>query len=183
MKKLSLVFSSLILVLVLVGCAPQNNANAVASETLELPTVSGEDGKEEVQLPEISDQDFEHTIGGLCEYLEKTYAVTGEKTQMSYDVIDAQDGYRYLFKYNKSPVQVEVYSFDPDKLTDAARENIENVKANGKLKVIDRELEAYIGGSGEYIMLYQDASKDEANAAQKERVVKLFEGFQTTASK
>ncbi|WP_099205118.1 hypothetical protein [Scatolibacter rhodanostii] len=180
MKKIAVLITSLILVFTLTGCMPtnRNSANATASVDLVLPTKAGEaSGQEEIDLPKISDTDFKDDMAGLCEYLEKTYSVADEKAQMSYDVIEAKDGYRYLFRYNKSTVQIEVYEFDLENLTEEAKTNLENVKANGKLKVIEKEVDAVLSNSGKYVMIYQDQSKEEANAVQKERVIDLFKTF------
>ena len=178
MKKFAVMLISLFMVFSLTGCMPSNQNNATASVDLVLPTIAGEEsGQEVLDIPEISDADYDDNIDGLCQYLTDAYAVAGDKTQMSYDVIGAADGYRYLFRYNKSSVQVEVYAFDIKQLSEEAEQNLESVKANGMLKVIDREIRAVISDSGKYVMIYQDSSAEEANQTQRERVIQLFQAF------
>lgn len=186
MKKIAAIIMVLALTFAFTGCMPSaNTTNAVAKDELVLPTKrveSEESGKEEMvlDLPEIKKMDYDHTIEGLCKYLEDNYAVVGEKVQTSYDVIGAMDGYRYYFKFNKSVVQVEVYDFmlkDLKELGDPGYETKKHVKETGKLKVIDKEIEAYTGHLGDFVMIYKDESTDEKNQEQKERVIEIFKAF------
>ncbi len=178
MKKIVLACLSLVLVFALTGCMPSNTTNATAKVDLVLPTKAGaESGQEELDIPQVTDADYEDTIEGLCQYLEAGYAVADEKVQMSYDVIDAVDGYRYLFRYNKTGVQVEVYAYDLQNLTDAAKQNLAKLKETGKLQIVEREVDAVLSDNGKYVMLYQDGNQAEANTAQKERVIALFKAF------
>ncbi len=179
MKKLAILFSFVILVVTLTGCVPgARNNNVGPSGDLVLPTKAGEtSGTTELDIPDISHKDFKDDIAGLCEYLEKSYAVYGDKVQMSYDVIDAKDGYRYLFRYNKATVQVEVYEYDLENLSESAKTILENAKNDGKITIVDKEVEAVLSDNGKYLMIYQDSNAEESNKEQKERVIGLFKAF------
>lgn len=171
------------LVFAFTGCMPSGNStNAVAKDELVLPTKrveSEESEKEEMilDIKEVSEKDFDKNIEGLCEYLAANYSVVGEKVQTSYDVINAKDGYRYYFKYNKSVVQLEVYEFDLENMDKETEDNLKLVKETGKLKVVEAEVDAVINDEGNFVMLYIDASKDQTNIDQKERTVELFKKF------
>ena len=138
-------------------------------------------GAPESQAPErILDTEFEDTLDGLCEYLEKNYAVAGDKTEMSYKEIGAVGGYRYKFMYNGSTVQAEVYEFDLQNLDEKGQECLDSVKAEGKFKVLDNEVPATLNASGKYLMIYTDTKDDAVNTAQRERVQEIFQAFKAS---
>lgn len=160
---------------------------------LELETTSGESsGTEEVVRPNPDSADYEDTLVGLMSFMEasKVTARDEEKVrfgetveitdpsntafvEMSYKEIGAQAGYRYQFTLdNKSTVQVEFYSFDPENLDEKAQACISSVKEKGFFQMLDKEVKAVLHPSEKYLMIYSDsrAEGDKAvplNAEQK----------------
>ena len=52
---------------------------------------------------------------------------------MSYDVIGAENGYKYVYRYADSAVQLEVYEF-PAELSETAKALLDAVRADGTLR-------------------------------------------------
>ena len=70
--------------------------------------VSGVESGAQPTVEEVPDTEFPDTLDGLCDFLTANKAVAGEPTEMAYETIGAQDGYRFRFILNGSTVQVEV---------------------------------------------------------------------------
>lgn len=118
---------------------------------------------------------FDDNLAGLCKYMEENQAVTGEKVEMSYKEIGAVAGFRYVFKYDGSNVQTEFYEFDMDNLDEKGKECIGSVQEKGFFTILGNDVPATL--QGKYLMIYTDADTDEANTAQREKVLELFQGF------
>ncbi len=155
--------------LVLESSAPQQNGEETSG------VESSGEGQEGPQV--VPETEFADDIDGLCDYLTANKAVTGEPTEMAYETIGATAGYRYRFSFGASTVQVEVYEFDLENLGEEASRVLDSVKEKGIFQMLDKEVAATLSDSGKYMMIYTDASKEEQNAQQKERVEKLFKGF------
>lgn len=177
-KKIILTVSVLVMIFALSACGTTGQSLTELVLPGEGTETSGASGVEEkVDLEAIKASDYDDTLDGLREYMKDSYIVTGDAVEMSYDVIGATGGYKYQFTYRTSTVQVELYSFDPDNLSDTARENLNSIKENGTFTVLETEVSAYISDNGKYIMIYSDASSDEENKQQQERAVELFKSF------
>lgn len=107
-KKLLAVLLAALLCVSVTACA-NNSSSSTAVATLETSSTASEG-----ETAESTDKDpagYDDDIQGLCKYLEDCKAAAGEKVQMSYDVIGAENGYKYVYRYADSAVQLEVYEF------------------------------------------------------------------------
>lgn len=180
-KKITLGMLTALLALSMTACA------GVAAENLSTLTLPGEETGSSTasslgapaEVEEMKDTEAPDNLEGLCKFLEGNHAVAGDKTQMSYEVIGAVDGYKYRFKYNAKTVQVEVYEYDLKNLNDTAKTALNEMKESGSFTVLDRQVGAVISENGKYVMVYSDESNEEKNNAQKERVLELFQGFKS----
>lgn len=187
MKKILAMAAAAALALTLTACAgtteqlPTLTLGSQSSQAsgAESGTESGvESGASEtVEVENVSDQDFEDSLDGLCQYLEANKAVTGDPTEMAYETIGATGGYRYRFTLNGSTVQVEVYSFDRDNLNEQGMECLTSVKEKGFFVLLDKEIPATLNQKENLMMIYTDTSDNEQNVSQKERVLQLFQDF------
>lgn len=163
-RKLFILLAVLLLTLSLAGCAGQ----VEKMETLE-PFSSG------IERAPVADTGFDDNLNGLCQYMEQNQAVTGEKVEMSYREIGAVGGVRYRFKFDGSTVQAEFYEYDLDNQDEKAKECLGSVQEKGIFTILGNEVPAVL--NGKYLMIYTDTDKDEANTAQREQVLKLFQEF------
>ncbi len=101
-------------------------------------------------------------------------------TQMSYQEIGADNGYRCQFTYHSSTVQAEFYSFDPENLDEKGQACLASVREKGFFEMLDNEVPAVLHPSEKYMMIYTDANaeKDEENKTQKDWATELFLSFQ-----
>ena len=191
-KRVLALAGALVLVLSLTACTgtteqlPTLNLGTQSTEgsAVESGTTSGvESGTEssgessQAEAEPVSDEGFEDTCDGLCQYLEANLAVTGDPTEMAYETIGAKEGFRYRFNFNGSTVQVEVYEYDLTNLDEQGQTCLDSVKSNGSFTLLDKEIPATLSNSGKYMMIYTDSSTKEENVSQKERVLELFQGF------
>ncbi|MGI6255848.1 MAG: hypothetical protein ACOYJZ_09505 [Acutalibacter sp.] len=191
MKKLLALGLSLTLVLSLGACAatgeqlpalvlesasaPESSTGSGVESGAESGTESG--AESQIQVEEVSDKDYEDSLDGLRQYLVDSKAVAGDATEMAYETIGAVEGYRYRFTLERSTVQVEVYEYDLENLSDEATAVLDSVKEKGTFSMLNKEVSAVLSDSGKYMMIYTDASKDQLNTQQKERVEELFQSF------
>ena len=120
--------------------------------------VSGVESGAQPTVEEVPDTEFPDTLDGLCDFLTANKAVAGEPTEMAYETIGAQDGYRFRFILNGSTV-------------------LDSVKAEGSFTMLDNDVPATLNSDGKYMLLYTDGSTSAENTAQRERVLQLFEAF------
>lgn len=139
--------------------------------------VSGVESGAQPTVEEVPDTEFPDTLDGLCDFLTANKAVAGEPTEMAYETIGAQDGYRFRFILNGSTVQVEVYSYDVNNLNEQGQTVLDSVKAEGSFTMLDNDVPATLNSDGKYMLLYTDGSTSAENTAQRERVLQLFEVF------
>lgn len=127
---------------------------------------------------------YDDDIQGLCKYLEDCKAAAGEKVQMSYDVIGAENGYKYVYRYADSAVQLEVYEF-PAELSETAKALLDAVRADGTFKVLDNTVPGYLSNDGRFLLIYTDAKseKEDANKTHKEHVLECFNTFADAKAK
>lgn len=174
-KKWVAVALAVILCLSMTACA-FGTQNSTATETLETSAVS-EDG--ETTVEDKDPANYEDDIQGLCQYLEDCALTAGERVQMSYDVIGAVNGYKYTYQYNSSNIQLEVYEFPTEEISEIAQQVIDSVRENGSFEILDNTVPATISADGRYMLIYTDtkAEKEELNKKHKEHVMTCFEAF------
>ena len=178
LKKLLALAAAAALALTMAACGA--TGEQLPSLVLESASASSgaESGKEEAApVEEVPAEEFEDSLEGLCDYLAANKAVAGDPVEMAYETIGAQGGYRFRFQFNRSTVQVEVYAFPLEDLDDRAQEVLSSVREEGSFTMLDNQVPATLNSDGKYMLLYTDGSKDEENAAQRDRVVELFEAF------
>lgn len=118
---------------------------------------------------------FDDSLDGLCKFMEANKIVSGEAVEMSYKEIGAIAGCRYRFKFDGSTVQAEFYEFDLDNLDEKAKECTGSVQEKGFFTILGNDVPATL--EGKYLMIYTDSDNDEANTAQREQALKLFQEF------
>ena len=177
LKKVLLLATAAFMAVALTACGGRANmAELVLPEEGTAAAGSkAEDTSEDYK--DIDYKEYENNLDGLCKYMEDSYIVSGEPIEMSYDVIGAQGGVKYSFTYRSKPVQVELYSFDLDSISEKTKQNLENIKNGKPFKVLETQVTAVSSDSGEYIMIYSDNSTDDENEQQKNRAEELLEGF------
>lgn len=175
MKNIKKLFAALLiaaLCLSLAACA----TGTAAVETLETSGVS-EEG--ETVTEDKNPADYDGDIQGLCRYFEDSRLTMGEKIQMSYDVIGALNGYKYMYRYNESTVQVELYEFPTEDISETAQTAIDSLRADGTFKVLDSTVSGYLSEDGRFLLIYTDSKseKDDTSKAHKEHVLSCFNAF------
>lgn len=174
-KKLLAFALVLVLCLSMAGCA----APRAQVATLETPSAA------EGETAEVRDPaGYESDIQGLCRYFEESKLTAGDKVQMSFDVIGALNGYKYAYRYNDSPVQLELYEF-PAELSETAQGVIDSVRADGTFTILDNTVPAHLSGDGRFLMIYTDAKaeKDDVSKAHRAHVTECFDTFAQKAGK
>lgn len=162
------------LCLSMVGCAAQQTTTLEKLETSAAPA-EGEEISAELKDPANYDDD----IQGLCKFMEDCKVTAGERVQMEYGVIGAVNGYKYAYTYDGSNVQLEVYEFAQEGLSETAQSVIDSVKTNGSFVLLDNTIPAKISANGRYMLIYTDekAEKEDSNKAHKQHVLDCFETF------
>ena len=164
------------------GLSKQQLFHIGAVATLETSSTASEG-----ETAESTDKDpagYDDDIQGLCKYLEDCKVAAGEKVQMSYDFIGAENGYKYVYRYADSAVQLEVYEF-PAELSETAKALQDAVRADGTFKVLDNTVPGYLSNDGRFLLIYTDAKseKEDANKTHKEHVLECFNMFADAKAK
>lgn len=122
--------------------------------------------------------DYENNLDGLEKYLKKrAFLPDIDGTDMSYDMIGAKAGHRYMFTLNGSTVTAEFYEYDLENLNSEAKTTIESVKKDGKFELLGISTDATLSDNGKYLMVYTDYSGEELNTTRKEDVLKAFKAY------
>lgn len=122
--------------------------------------------------------DYKDNLDGLESYLKKrAFLPDIDGTEMSYDMIGAKAGHRYMFTLNGSQVTAEFYEYDLKNLNSEAKTTIESVKKEGKFELLGITTEATLSDNGKYLMIYTDNSGEELNTTRKADVLKAFKGY------
>lgn len=174
-KKWIAVILAVLMCLSLTGCA--GNRAAAGGAKLEV-SEKAEDGS--YVTGEVKDPaQYEQNVQGLCKFLEDCGVAAGDRVQMEYGVIGAKNGYKYVYAYGDSSVQLEVYEYDTEALSDTAKAILDAVKTEGCFHLLDNTVPAQLSADCRYMLIYTDerAAKNDANKAHKEHVVKCFETF------
>lgn len=172
-KKLAMLLLAIALCGIFTACA---TGTTTSLETLE---TSGAPEEGETATVEKDPTNYEDSIQGLCKYFEDSKLTAGEKVQMSYDVIGAANGYKYAYSYNDSNVQLELYEFPTEDISETAQAVIDSIRADGSFEMLDSTVPAYLSDDGRFMMIYADAKaeSDETSKAHKERVTACFDAF------
>ncbi len=194
-KKILALAGAAVLALTLTACGGQQSSIPKLTVAASSSAVSG--GAEEARSKPDSAK-YEDNLAGLLRYMQDGKAITLDEgvtfdngsvavaegvtsfTQMSYQEIGAEDGYRCQFSYHSSTVQAEFYAFDSENLNEKGRACLASVQEKGFFEILDNEVQAVLHPSEKYLMIYTDsnAEKEEENKAQKEWAQELFLSFQ-----
>ena len=94
-------------------------------------------------------KDYDDNLDGLEKYLKKrAFLPDMDGTEMSYGMIGAKAGHRYMFTFNNSQVTAEFYEYDLKNLNDEAKKTIESVKKDGKFELLGMTTEATLSDNG-----------------------------------
>ena len=126
---------------------------------------------------EVSQDDYEDSLDGLCKYLKDSEIISGDATEMRADMIGAEAGNMYVHSFEGGSVTVELYAYDLDHLNDTGKSMLDSIKKNGTFTLLGTETPAILSDNGKYLMIYKDAKNDDVNVAQKARAEKLFREF------
>ena len=123
-------------------------------------------------------KDYDDNLDGLEKYLKKrAFLPDMDGTEMSYGMIGAKAGHRYMFTFNNSQVTAEFDEYDLKNLNDEAKKTIESVKKDGKFELLGMTTEATLSDNGKYLMVYTDNSGEELNKTRKSDVLKAFKEY------
>ena len=144
-------------------------------------------------VDEIDAKNFSDNLQGLSEYFAKKEYITTKDgkidestvTVMDASLIGAKEGKKYATSYGGKAVTIELYEYDVKNLNDTAKAVVESVKNSGEFTILDLPpVKAYLSNNGRYIMVYTDASIDDANPDKesdnykhREEVIKNFKSF------
>ena len=179
MKNIKKLFALVLVVALCVsmtGCMSGAKNNQVQTAVLEVSAAPTE-GEETVA--EKDPAKYSDDIQGLCKFMEENKVTAGERIQMEYGVIGAMNGYKYSYMYDGSAVQLEVYEFAVEGLSETAKTVIESVKKDGQFELLDNTIPAQLSADGRFMLIYTDdkAAKKDNNIAHKAHVVECFEAF------
>ncbi|MGN1138162.1 MAG: hypothetical protein ACI4RM_01855 [Ruminococcus sp.] len=142
MKKLiTLILASLMLISVMAGCGT-TVPNATES------TSATEETKEETT--------YSDSLESLAEYMKDQgyIAATENAYEMQAQLIGAEKGYRYL----NGAIQIELYSYNPDKLNKTAKDVVEQIKENNEFELYGKKIKGFLTDNGKYMMVYTDSA-------------------------
>lgn len=126
----------------------------------------------------VKTDDYKDNLDGLEKYLKKrAFLPDSEPTEMTYSLIGAIGGHRYMFSFNNSSVTAEFYEFDLNNLNDDAKRTIKSVKEKGEFELLDISTKATLSDNGKYLMIYTDNSGDETNTTRTKDVLDAFKAF------
>lgn len=144
-------------------------------------------------VDEIDAKNFSDNLQGLSEYFAKKGYITTKDgkidestvTVMDASLIGAKEGKKFITAYGGKAITIELYEYDLKNLNDTAKTVVESVKNSGEFTILDLpSVKAYLSNNGRYIMVYTDASIDDANPDKesdnykhREEVIKNFKSF------
>ena len=169
-------FGKIVLALALAALLCLSFAGCAARGTTTVGTLPI-DGSEDSTAVDVSPAKYDRDIMGLVAYLEDSGLVTGDRVQMSYDVIGAKNGYKYNYRYNDSNVQLEVYEFDTANLPAEGQTVQASLKASGEFDVLGNTVKGTLSADGHFLLVYTDTKTDDVSTAHRERVLERFNAF------
>lgn len=153
------------------------------SDPLNTTEAPSTEATEEVTEPQVDKEDYEDTFQDLCRYMTDMTYVSGEPTDMTAELIGAEEGKKYSFNYGGGTVTAEFYVFDTENLSETAQKTIDDVEKTGKFKIGNLpETEAILSDNGKYLMVYRDTAYDAANpenqnTTRQNEVISEFKSF------
>lgn len=174
------------------GCAYKDALSKDKTATTQATEATGS----VATVDEIDAKNFSDNLQGLSEYFAKKEYITTKDgkidestvTVMDASLIGAKEGKKYATSYGGKAITIELYEYDVrnlNNLNDTAKAVIESVKNSGEFTILDLPpVKAYLSNNGRYIMVYTDASIDDANPDKesdnykhREEVIKNFKSF------
>ena len=174
---------------VFAGCAYKDALSKDNTATTQATEATGN----VATVDEIDAKNFSDNLQGLSEYFAKKEYITTKDgkidestvTVMDASLIGAKEGKKYATSYGGKAITIELYEYDVKNLNDTAKAVVESVKNSGEFTILDLPpVKAYLSNNGRYIMVYTDASIDDANPDKesdnykhREEVIKNFKSF------
>ena len=171
------------------GCAYKDALSKDNTATTQATDATGSSATADEPKP----ADFKDNLEGLISYfteLEYLAMKDGKLDESSVTVMDAsligaKEGKKFVTAYGGKAITIELYEYDLKNLNDTAKTVIESVKNSGEFTILDLpSVKAYLSNNGRYIMVYTDASIDDANPDKesdnykhREEVIKNFKSF------
>lgn len=174
------------------GCAYKDALSKDNTATTQATEATGN----AATVDEVEEKNFEDNLNGLSNYFAKKGYITTKDgkidestvTVMDASLIGAKEGKKYATSYGGKAITIELYEYDVrnlNNLNDTAKTVIESVKNSGEFTILDLPpVKAYLSNNGRYIMVYTDASIDDANPDKesdnykhREEVIKNFKSF------
>lgn len=173
------------------GCgytdALAQNSSSQTQET------SQADDNQSATADEVSEDNFDDNLDGLCNYFAKMDYIATKKdaidesalTKMDASLIGAKSGNKFTTKYNGKAVTIELYEYDTKNLNDTAKDVIASVEKDGTFTILELPaVKAYLSDNGKYLMVYTDSSIDDEepdtesdNYKHREEVIENFKSF------
>lgn len=174
---------------VFAGCAYKDALSKDNTATTQATEATGS----AATADEVEEKNFEDNLNGLSNYFAKKGYITTKDgkidestvTVMDASLIGAKEGKKYATAYGGKAITIELYEYDLKNLNDTAKTVVESVKNSGEFTILDLpSVKAYLSNNGRYIMVYTDASIDDANPDKesdnykhREEVIKNFKSF------
>lgn len=177
---------------VFAGCAYKDALSKDNTATIQATEATGS----LATADEVDAKNFSDDLEGLSNYFAKKGYITTKDgkidestiTVMDASLIGAKEGKKYATSYGGKAITIELYEYDVrnlNNLNDTAKAVIESVKNSGEFTILDLPpVKAYLSNNGRYIMVYTDASIDDANPDKesdnykhREEVIKNFKSF------
>ena len=176
-KKLLAVVLVAVLCVSMTGCMA--NTRGTAAQATSVLEVSAAPVEGEETVLEKDAEKYSDDIQGLCKFMEDNKVTAGERIQMEYAVIGAMNGYKYSYTYDGSAVQLEVYEFATEGLSETAQIVVDSVRSNGTFELLENVIPAQLSEDGRFMLIYTDSKseKKENNIAHKAHVEACFEAF------
>lgn len=175
MKKILAVLAALLVTTVgLVGC--NNNS----------PSASGSAGGTVAVTSEQKSGYGDKSIDDLEEFLKSNGYINIEDDRSNVTEVDASKlgaiaGRRYQSTINNAVINVEIYEYDANALDETAKKVKSSISTSGQFQLDDGEPTiAYLNGSGQFLMIYEDTSNPEEgteNDARKKNAISAFKSF------
>lgn len=105
------------------------------------------------------------------------YVVSGTEQEVAEDMIGAINGIRYSATFGSSVFTVELYEYDTSNLSDTAKKIIDEINTTGSFIMLGQNIPAEISDNGKYLMVYTDASVEQANIDHHTQVSNVFKAW------
>lgn len=170
------------------GCAYKD---ALSKESTTTQATEATGSAATADEPKLSD--FKDNLEGLTNYFAELGYLTMKDgkidestvTVMDASLIGAKEGKKYATSYGGKAITIELYEYDVNNLNDTAKTVVESVKNSGEFSILDLpSVKAYLSDDEKYMLIYTDASIDDANPDKesdnykhREEVINNFKSF------